>query len=95
MSATLVSAMFCLCLLLMAAKGDEPKISLDHSFALSDADGRTVTSADFPGEWLLIYFGYTHCFDQCPTALSAMAIPTLPFNLPTASSSCLNGYPQQ
>jgi len=72
-SATLVSTMFCLCLLLMAAKGDEPKISLDHSFALSDADGRTVTSADFPGEWLLIYFGYTHCSDQCPTALSAMA----------------------
>jgi len=73
MSATLVSTMFSLCLLPMAAKGDEPKISLDHSFALSDADGRTVTSADFPGEWLLIYFGYTHCSDQCPMALSAMA----------------------
>ena len=25
----------------------------------------------------------------------AIIIPTLPFNLPTASSSCLNGYPQQ
>jgi SCO1/SenC len=46
---------------------------LDHPFVLADADGKTVTSADFPGKWLLIYFGYTHCSDQCPTALSAMA----------------------
>jgi len=41
-------------------------------FSLVDADGRTVTSADFPGKWLLIYFGYTNCADQCPTALSTM-----------------------
>ena len=53
--------------------GDEAKFSLDHPFALVDADGKTVTSADFRGNWLLIYFGYTHCSDQCPTALSAMA----------------------
>ena len=39
---------------------------------LDDADGRTVTSDGFPGRWLLVYFGYTHCADQCPTALSAM-----------------------
>lgn len=49
------------------------KVSLDHPFALADADGKAMTSADFPGKWLLIYFGYTHCSDQCPTALSAMA----------------------
>ena len=27
---------------------------------------------NFPGKWLLIYFGYSHCADQCPTALSAI-----------------------
>jgi cytochrome oxidase Cu insertion factor (SCO1/SenC/PrrC family) len=56
-----------------SAKGDETRIALDHSLALADADGNTVTSADFSGKWLLIYFGYTHCSDQCPTALSTMA----------------------
>ena len=56
-------------------EGDEAnyKVSLDHPFALADADGKAMTSADFPGKWLLVYFGYTHCSDQCPTALSAMA----------------------
>jgi protein SCO1/2 len=44
-----------------------------HPFTLVDADVKPITSADFHGKWLLIYFGYTHCSDQCPTALSAMA----------------------
>ncbi len=42
-------------------------------FKLVDQNGRTVTDADFRGKWLLIYFGYTHCPDACPTALNAMA----------------------
>jgi protein SCO1 len=42
-------------------------------FTLVDQDGRTVTEADFHGKWMLVYFGYTHCPDFCPTALSSMA----------------------
>jgi protein SCO1 len=42
-------------------------------FKLTDQDGRTVTDADFRGKWLLVYFGYTHCPDACPTALNAIA----------------------
>jgi len=56
-----------------AAEAEDIRHALDHSFALADADGKRVTSADFAKKWLLIYFGYTHCSDQCPTALSAMA----------------------
>src|SRR5215831_12551491 len=43
-------------------------------FRLVDQDGKTVTDADLKGKWSLIYFGYTHCPDACPTALNDMAI---------------------
>ena len=55
-----------------AAAAAEKRIALDHPLVLADADGRTVSSNDFAGKWLLVYFGYSHCADQCPTALSAM-----------------------
>ena len=69
----LVSTVFCFGLSSLAAKADEARFSLDHPFTLIDPGDKAVTSADFPGKWLLIYFGYTHCSDQCPTALSSMA----------------------
>ena len=43
------------------------------SFQLTDGDGRTVTDASFRGKWMLVYFGYTHCPDACPTALQDIA----------------------
>ena len=42
-------------------------------FTLVDQNGRVVTDASFRGKWLLIYFGYTHCPDACPTALNTIA----------------------
>ena len=42
-------------------------------FTLVDGDGKTITDADFAGKWMLVYFGYTHCPDACPTALQDMA----------------------
>jgi protein SCO1/2 len=43
------------------------------AFELIDQDGRAVTPASFGDKWLLVYFGYTHCPDACPTALSEIA----------------------
>jgi protein SCO1 len=43
------------------------------SFRLVDESGHVVTDRDFPGKYLLIYFGYTHCADVCPTTLSDVA----------------------
>ena len=41
-------------------------------FALMDQNGRPVSSGDFRGMPMLIYFGYTNCTDACP--LDAQAI---------------------
>ena len=43
-------------------------------FHLIDQDGKTVTDADLKGKWSLVYFGYTHCPDACPTALNDISI---------------------
>lgn len=41
-------------------------------FALENVDGKQVTQADFRGRYLMVYFGYTHCPDICPTKLIEM-----------------------
>ena len=38
-------------------------------FSLTDQNGRTVTDQDLRGRPFLVFFGFTHCPDVCPTAL--------------------------
>ncbi len=38
-------------------------------FRLEAGGGRIVTDADFRGAPFLVFFGYTHCPDVCPTTL--------------------------
>ncbi|MCD1636712.1 SCO family protein [Martelella mediterranea] len=45
-----------------------------HSeFSLTDHNGNRVTEANFRGRWQLVFFGFTHCPDVCPTTLAYMA----------------------
>ena len=42
-------------------------------FQLTAMDGRRVTESDFRGKPHLIFFGFTHCPDICPTKLMEMS----------------------
>ncbi len=53
---------------------DSVQVEIGGPFALEDSDGREVTSDDFLGRYLLIYFGYTYCPDVCPTRLQEMSL---------------------
>lgn len=43
--------------------------SIGGPFAMTAQDGRLVTDRDLVGRPYLVFFGYTHCPDFCPTAL--------------------------
>ncbi len=42
-------------------------------FKLIDQDGKPITDQDFKGHPFLVFFGYTHCPDICPTTLFEMS----------------------
>ena len=42
-------------------------------FQLQDQNGKRVTDADMKGKPFLVFFGYTHCPDVCPTTLFDMS----------------------
>ena len=42
-------------------------------FALDAAGGQTVTDQSLRGRPFLVYFGYTHCPDTCPTELARIS----------------------
>jgi protein SCO1/2 len=44
-----------------------------RDFALTDHRGKAVTLADYRGKAVVLFFGYTHCPDVCPTTLSELA----------------------
>ena len=43
-------------------------------FSLIDDNGKPFTEADLKGKWHLVFFGYTHCPDVCPTALNDLSL---------------------
>ncbi len=42
-------------------------------FALTDHLGKAFTPDQLSGAWTVVFFGYTHCADVCPTTLSTLA----------------------
>ncbi|MHB8405076.1 MAG: SCO family protein [Gammaproteobacteria bacterium] len=42
-------------------------------FTLTRDDGQSVTQKAYLGKLVLLYFGYTHCRDVCPTTLADLA----------------------
>ena len=47
--------------------------SFGHDFALVDFNGKARTLEDFRGKVVVMFFGYTHCPDVCPTTLAELA----------------------
>src|SRR5438445_8540264 len=42
-------------------------------FRLVDQNGQAVTDRDFKGEPYVVFFGFTHCPDVCPTTLMELS----------------------
>lgn len=51
------------------APGASGTAAVGGPFRLVAQDGRTVTEKDFTGAPFLVFFGFTHCPDVCPTTL--------------------------
>ena len=49
-------------------------VAIGGPFHLTDDKGHTVTQADYRGRWMLVFFGYTNCPDECPLTLQKMAV---------------------
>lgn len=47
--------------------------SVGGPFQLVDQDGKAVTEKDYAGAPFLVFFGFTHCPDVCPTTLFDMS----------------------
>lgn len=43
------------------------------AFRLQSSDGSALTAESLRGHWTLVFIGFTHCPDVCPTTLSELA----------------------
>ena len=56
------------------AAGTALASAIGGPFHLIDQNGKPVSDADLKGKWQLVFFGYTHCPDACPTALNEISL---------------------
>jgi protein SCO1/2 len=55
--------------LLVAGPAVQQAAAIGGPFRLTDQNGQAMTDQDFKGHPFLVFFGYTHCPDVCPTTL--------------------------
>ena len=56
---------------ILISPSERPRAALiGGPFALENGDGKTVSDQTLRGRPFLVYFGYTHCPDVCPTELA-------------------------
>ena len=59
---------------MLTSPPERPRAALiGGAFALQDGDGKTISDQTLRGRPFLVYFGYTHCPDVCPTELARIS----------------------
>jgi protein SCO1 len=48
--------------------------AIGGKFELVDQNDKPFTDSDLKGKWQLVFFGYTHCPDVCPTTLNELSL---------------------
>jgi protein SCO1/2 len=72
--------LLCMALLLGACSPSPPSFQnvditgadYGKDFSLTDASGQKRSLADFKGKVVVMFFGYTHCPDVCPTTMAEL-----------------------
>ncbi len=47
--------------------------NIGGAFTLTDHNGKRVSEKDYAGKFMLVFFGFTHCPDVCPTELQVIS----------------------
>ncbi|MDA9476552.1 electron transport protein SCO1/SenC [Bradyrhizobium sp. CCBAU 65884] len=53
--------------------GGERAVALGGTFELVDHHGQSVTDRSYRGQFMLLFFGFTHCRAVCPAALARLS----------------------
>ena len=72
-AAVLVTAAGVAAFLVASSSDRRPAALIGGAFSLEAGDGRTVSNDTLRGRPFLVYFGYTHCPDVCPTELARIS----------------------